>query len=419
MLRTRRSRRLTALVTAAALALSLAACTAEEQPAVALPQQVDAALPEAVQTELQAAVEHAMAATASTGAIVGVWVPWAGTWVDALGTVTPEGREVTTDMTFKATAVTRAMTCDVLYGLVADDRVELDDSVTEWVSGLPGYEEITLGQLCDSTSGLGSYSGRLMGRWIANPERLWSARELAAYGMAQEPAFEAGSAYRDSDTGYVLLGLALERAADETMAQLLRRYVFGPISMTASSLPTNAPTGPDVLNGLRAGVADGAVDCAASVDLTALSPTAGFTASGVVSDITDLGRYVQSLAMGARSYDVESRFENPRPINEDEPSWFASTGGAYLAGNLIGQYGSMPGYLTAAFSDRTSGMAVAVVLNNSFGSAAIARSLAWQLAAVASKVPAASGQTAPEAGLPWTAESVSEDIDTFAVCPAS
>jgi D-alanyl-D-alanine carboxypeptidase len=92
-------------------------------------------------------------------------------------------------------------------------------------------------------------------------------------------------------------------------------------------------------------------------------------------------------------------------------------GGAVLAGSLIGQFGSVPGYLTGVFSDPKSGLTVAVALNNSAASEAIGAYLAWQLAAIASKAPAASGETAPEAGLPWTAQQYHDAIAKAAVCP--
>lgn len=416
---TRRSRRLTALVAAAGLALSLAACAPDEEPAVTLPEQVEGALPEAVQAEMQAAVEHAMAVTGSSGAIVGVQVPWAGTWVSGLGTTSVDGAKVTPDMTFKAGPVTRAMTCDVLYGLAADGAVALDDVVTDWVSGVPDLAEVTLEDLCDSTSGLGGYAGRVFGRWVANPERVWSPRELLAYGMSAGLAFEPGTAYLDSDTGYLLLGLALERASGRSAAELFEEYVFAPVGMAASALPAVSAADASTLTGHRSGDVDGAVDCAAPQDLTSLSSSAGYTASGVVTDVTDLGRYVQSLATGARTYDVDARFEEPRAVSAETPSWFTVAGGTYQAGSLIGQFGSFPGYLTAAFADRQTGMSVVVVLNNSRASATAVRATAWQLAAIASKAPATGGQTAPEAGLPWTAESVVAELDASAICPAS
>jgi D-alanyl-D-alanine carboxypeptidase len=61
-------------------------------------------------------------------------------------------------------------------------------------------------------------------------------------------------------------------------------------------------------------------------------------------------------------------------------------------------------------------MSVAVALNNSAGNENTGAWLAWQLAAIASKAPAAQGQTMPEAGLPWTAEQMRENISANAIC---
>lgn len=415
MRRLHRTRRAVALASAVVLAFSLAACSAETPVELELPTQVDAALPADTEAQLQAAVDRAVAASGSTGAIVGVWVPWSGTWLAATGTSSVDGAKATTGMTFKAGAITREMTCDVLYALVDEGTVALDDSVTEYVPGLPGGEAITLGQLCDSTSGLASYAPAIDARLRANPERTWKPRELAAYGTSRAATGEPGAAYADSDTGYVLLGLALERATRKSAAALYDEYVFTPAGLTSTTLPTTASA---QLKGLWSGNAeDGSVACAAPVDITALSPSAGFTSSGVVTTLDDLGHYAQALAVGARSYDTDARWEDPLPVAADSPSWFTAHGGTVQAGTLIGQYGSIPGYLTAAFADRNTGMTVVAVLNNSRASDVLVRSLAWELAAIASKAPAASGQTAPEAGLPWTAEDMAAQVVATAVCP--
>ena len=415
MPRLHRTRRLVALAGAAVLAVGLAACSPEEAVTLDVPAQVDAALPSDTQAPLQAAVERAVAATGSSGAVVGVWVPWAGTWVKGLGSVQPDGSSTSADATFKAGYVTRAMTCDVLYGLVADGVVALDESVTEYIPGLADQADITLSQLCDSTTGLGSYSAVLSSRFAAVPERIWNPRELVGYGIETGKDVTPGTTFADADTNYALLGIALERASKLSASELYEKYVFGPLGMTASSLPDTSTA---QLNGLYSDDAeDGGVACGAPTDVTDLSPSVGFTASGVISDLTDLGRYTQALATGARPYDVVSRFADPLPAAEDAPSWFTAKGGAYQAGTLIGQYGSIPGYLTAAFADQNTGMTIVVALNNSRASATLVRSLAWQLASIASKTPAASGQTAPEAGLPWTAEDMGAQVDAAAVCP--
>lgn len=410
-----RARRAVALACAAALALALAACAPHAVAGGPQPAQVDAPLPDDVQAQLQTAVERAMAAAGASGAVAGVWAPWAGTWLTGLGTVRPGGDPTSADTSFKAGAITRAMTCDVLYGLAKDGVVKLDDPVTTYVPGIAEYSAITLEELCDATSGLAAYGDLLAPRFMATPERVWNPRELVSFGFGHGTTGEPGASFADSDTGYVLLGLALESASGRSADKLLAQYVFTPLGMTGSALPATAQS---ALAGLYAPTgADGAVACTAPVDLTALSPSAGYTASGVASDLDDLGRYARALATGARPYDDAERFADPRPAATDAPSWFTADGGAYQAGTLIGQYGSIPGYLTAAFADRNTGMTVVVVLNDSRAAPALVRSLAWQLAAIASKVPAAQGEAAPAAGLPWTPEEMGAQVDAAAVCP--
>ena len=413
MPRTGRATRIGAVVAAAALALSLAACAPDSGPTVDLPAQTDAAFPDDTQAQLQAAVDRAVAASGASGALVGVWAPWAGTWTSAGGTVAPGAGAVDTDSSFMAGSITRAMTCDVFYGMIADGIVKIDDSVSTYVAGVPALEGITLAQLCNSTSGLAPYTPAVFNRIIATPARVWNARELVGYGITR-PGTAPGT-FADSDTGYVLLGIALERASRQSIETLYEKYVFEPIGMPDTSLPATASA---QVHGLWSpNNAEGAVECAAPIDLSDLSPTVEHAAGGVVSDLEDLGRYTQALALGARAYDKSGRFDAPLPAAGDAASWFTATGGAYQAGTLLGQYGSVPGFLTAAFADRNTGMTIVVALNNSRASDVLVRALAWELAAITSKAPAASGQTAPDAGLPWTADDMAAQVAAAAVCP--
>ncbi len=86
-----------------------------------------------------------------------------------------------------------------------------------------------------------------------------------------------------------------------------------------------------------------------------------------MTNITDLGRYAQALATGALLPAGNDRFAAPVPVGGDQPTWFTSAGGAFQAGFADRAIRSMPGYLVGAFADPTTGMSVAVVLNNSGG----------------------------------------------------
>jgi D-alanyl-D-alanine carboxypeptidase len=402
----------------------MTACAADERVQIDVPAQVEAAFPEATATQLKDAVTHAMIASGASGAIVGVWAPWSGSLVDGVGVASPTGSTaVTADMEFRVAQVTRAMTCDVLYAVAEEGIVRLGDPVTKWVSGFPDLSDVTLGQLCDSTSGIGSYSAQLWGLFLSNPARVWNPRELASYGLGQPREGAPGAVYRESDAGYVLLGVALERATGRSAAQLLTDYVFGPLDLAATQLPSSvaaepSETGPVLTGHHSLRDAAGVMNCTEPLDVTALSASTGFTDSGVVTDIHDLGRYAQALASGAILPAGVDRFDEPVAVAAGAPSWYTTRGGTLQAGSLIGQYGSVPGYSTAAFSDPASGLTVAVVLNNSGAGGAMAEYLAWELAAIASKAPATQGAEAPEAGLPWTAQQYHDLIAASAICAA-
>ncbi len=408
---------------AVVLGLALTGCSSEESFSYEAPAQVEGALPDDMVTQMTDAVNNAIAVSGSSGAVVGVWAPWSGQWVTGVGTQQPngEGGAIDTDMAFRIGDVTRLMTCDVLYALADEGTVELDAPVPDYVSGVADLEGVTLLDLCNGTAGIGSSEPRVQAEWLNTPERTWVPLELAGYGLATSRT-PVGT-YRDSDAGYLLLGLALERASGLSASQLISTYVSDPLGLASTSLPTGAAappsTGP-VMKGHHLSAVEGGFNCAAPNDITTLSSSTGFTDSGVVSTISDLGRYVQAeAAQVLRTKEEPARFGTPLPVSPEAPSWYQAAGGGYLVGSMIGQHGWTPGYATAAYSDPQSGFTVAVVLNNSTAGSGVVQSLAWELAAIASKAPAAEGQTAPEFGLPFTAEQYHQAVtDSGLACVA-
>ena len=68
------------------------------------------------------------------------------------------------------------------------------------------------------------------------------------------------------------------------------------------------------------------MNCAEPLDVTSLSASSGFTDSGVVSNIDDLGRYVPGLAAGAILPEGVDRFDQPLAVYAGAPSWYTTRG---------------------------------------------------------------------------------------------
>ena len=420
--RIERGRRAGLLTVAAAVVIGLSACSgAAATSKVTLREQPTGDLPTASVEALDASLAEAMTLAAASGAIAGVWAPWSGQWVSAQGTTAPGGTEkMSTDMRFRIGDNTQPMTCDVLYGLVADGTVELDDEVSEYLPAVLAIDDITLGQLCRGTSGLGDFGKTLGPLFAANPTRQWSTIELVSDGIANSRTGQPGAMYGHSDTNYALLGLALERAAKSDWKSLYDRYVFDRLGMDDSLFPE--PSTLEIAQPFAPGwealkAADGTFACETPKDETLLSNSLAFTAGGVVSSLDDMSRYAQSFATGALlSDDQRKKAWETVPLSADAPAWQSFGPGGLQMGPMRGQAGYIPGHISAMLSDPATGLTVVVMLNNSTAGAGFAQTLAMKLAAIAAKVQPAEGEKLPVVGLPWSEEQMTERLASTAVC---
>lgn len=399
--------------------LVLTGCSGGGQPDVTLGPQAEGKLPSDTTKLIDEAVDAAISASASSGAIVGVWAPWAGTSLKGYGVTEIDGKtKMEPDMAFRIGANTRPMSCTVLLGLVDDGVVELNDKVSSYLPGMVGAEGVTFKQLCQGTSGYGSYRGNLDTIFIQNPERVWAPLELFNDGLATHEA-TPGESFSSADTGYVLLGIALEAATNKTFSELYEKYVFTPLGLENTSLPAPKDVSlPDTaLHSYEALKVDGKLQCDKPYDESKLSSSMGFSSTGVVATADELHTFSQAFAQSKLfSKGAAKQQKETRPISDDAPSWQQYGFGTYHYGPLYGQAGDVPGFITASLSDPASGMTVVVMLNNSTAGGTLALNLAMQVASYASKVPAAKGHKAPELDLPWSAEQMAKGVSDSAVC---
>ena len=408
-----------ALVLSAALVLT--ACTAATDASPAARRQAAAPFSAAVTARLDAVLAEAKTLSGSTGAIAGVWAPWAGTWVVSRGSVsmTSPGA-LTPEMRFRIGTNTTALTCTVLLRIVEEGQVGLNDPVSTYLPTVVGLDGITLGQLCRNTSGLGDHSPLLAPQIVANPTRQWSTREVVASGTGAPRVALPGGTWSPSDTGVVLLGLVLQRATGRDWPWLYRHYVFEPLGMEDTNLPMlgEAEIPKPSPRGYAAALDPaGNARCASMLDVTVLSPSVGGVAAGAISTLSDMKIWSQALASGSLLSE-ESTDAQWAPVlaGSGAPSWRQHGFGAEQFGPLLGQSGEIPGFISAAMSDPASGLTVVVAFNNSTSGRGFAEAVARRLAAVAGAASASGEMPAPRLDLPWTEDQVAAEIQAAAVC---
>lgn len=113
----------------------------------------------------------------------------------------------------------------ILYerGLL-DLDLALNSIVGEFSGEDPHRDEVTLRMLLAHSSGLPAYEKLFL--------RARTRDELLAAAFSTPLAHDPGSHAEYSDIGFILLGLALERLADETLHRFCQREIFGPLGLT-------------------------------------------------------------------------------------------------------------------------------------------------------------------------------------------
>lgn len=415
-----RLRRLGVIAGLLTTALVLAGCSELPVATTSWPSQAGGSLPASTTSKLHDAVEQAMTDAGASGAIVGVWAPWSGSWTAALGTTTPKGSTpVTTAMDFRIGQVTTSMTCTVLLEMADAGKVDLDAKVSTYLPQMTGTGGVTLRQLCQNTSGIGDYTQELASQFVDNPTRQWVPLELITDGMGAAPAGSTSS-FLASNAGLILLGMALQSASGQDWEQLYDHYVFQRLGMSSSSLPTGDSLPAPYIRGYATVLnPDNSPQCGTVDDVTVQSPTASWTAGGVVSSLSDLEKYSRALAAGSL-VSPKSRTAQWKTVSmgSKAPSWQTWGLGVEKFGPLLGQVGDVPGYLTAMMSDPSSGLTIVVMLNNSSAGASFIQNLGMKLASIASGAAAVKGK-APSISLPWTSDQADAGMKAAEVCQSS
>lgn len=148
------------------------------------------------------------------------------------------GVPATTAMHFRNGAVAISYVATLLLKLVDEKKLRLDDKLSRWLPDFPHADRVTLGQLAQMTSGYPDYvlgNEAFDAELYANPFRQWTTQELLDQISSRPLLYDPGTNWNYAHTNYLLLGLALEKAAGQDMPTLLQRKVLSPLGLTATA----------------------------------------------------------------------------------------------------------------------------------------------------------------------------------------
>ncbi|OLB66685.1 MAG: hypothetical protein AUI09_05465 [Gemmatimonadetes bacterium 13_2_20CM_2_66_5] len=138
----------------------------------------------------------------------------------------------TPETDYRLASVSKQFTAMAVMLLARDGKLRYDQSVRDFLPELPASAGgVTVRHLLNHTSGLYDYEGLIP---ESRTTQLDDSDVLALLAAKDSVYFPAGTQYRYSNSGYVLLGLIVARVSGMSFPSFLRARIFEPLSMRAT-----------------------------------------------------------------------------------------------------------------------------------------------------------------------------------------
>ena len=195
----------------------------------------------------------------------------------------------TPETDYRLASVSKQFTAMAIMLLGRDGKIRYDQPVRDILPELPAAAQgVTVRHLLNHTSGLPDYEDLIPDTQTVQV----SDRDVLALLAHKDTLyFPPGSAYRYSNSGYVLLGLIVERASGLPFPAFLRARIFAPLGMGSTVAHVE---GVDTVPHRAYGYSPGGGPAAfTATDQSVTSATLGD--GGIYTNVDDLVRWDQAL----------------------------------------------------------------------------------------------------------------------------
>lgn len=295
------------------------------------------------------------------GAIVGVARDGRRPWLLARGHADLRTlRPMRTDEHVRIGSVTKAFVTTLLMRLAQEGRLGLEEPIGRYVAGVPGGDAITLRELANMTSGLADNFGNQEFTLEYLTGERFTPRRLVELGTALPALFPPGTGWSYSNTNTDLLGIVIQKVTGESLAAALRTRVFGPLGLSATSLPSVDSLPRPFAAGYTEQTINGRF-----AEATYNTPTATWAAGGIVSTVPDLLKAARLFGTGRPLLSAATQRERTRWVGFPPNHRGQRYGiGLFDFNGWIGHNGGIPGYTAISWYLPQAHLALAVAVNS-------------------------------------------------------
>ena len=212
----------------------------------------------------------------------------------ALGSINLElNVPATTASVYEIGSLTKQFTSMAIMLLAEEGKLTIEDKISSYFAGSPSaWNNITIRHLLNHTSGiqnhvaLPGYLGRFKSNMFGEPQA--SQKEIAEWFFQLPQEFTPGETWSYDNTGYYLLGLIVEKAAQQNYWDFLEERIFIPLGMRSTR---NTDTKDLVANRASGYLWNGS----AYQNQPVLWSFVGFSAGSLMSTVEDLAKWDAAL----------------------------------------------------------------------------------------------------------------------------
>jgi CubicO group peptidase (beta-lactamase class C family) len=192
---------------------------------------------------------------------------------------------------YRIGSVTKQFTAAAVMQLVDQGKVRLTDSIGAHLPTLPAaWRGVTVRQLLNHTSGIPSYTD-VGEAWRRRWGEEMSPDSLVALTAARPLTFAPGSSWRYDNSGYVVLGMLIEKVAGRPWGVDIEERFIKPLGLTETLNCLTSPVVPRRVHGY-------APEGAGWMNAAYLAMTQPYAAGALCSSVYDMARWNRALHTG-------------------------------------------------------------------------------------------------------------------------
>ncbi|MBK6964333.1 MAG: beta-lactamase family protein [Bacteroidales bacterium] len=243
-----------------------------------------------------------MTSSGVVGVTMSVFHPNTGMWVGAAGEADLHNNVAMKPCNISRVGSTVKMfTATTVLKLAEEGKLNLDDKIAGYLQGdvidkIENAEVATIRQLLQHSGGLYNYIQNLKFQTASLNDliREWKPDDLLKYAYNQKAYFRPGEDVRYSNTGYILLGMLIEKIEGKPFYKVFEEKLFIPLGLTMTKFAAE--------DHVPVGIARGYIDMYSNLQVIESTYFSGWdyysADGGLISNPYDMSIFFQALMNG-------------------------------------------------------------------------------------------------------------------------